>query len=244
MQINIHTPCHENWTTMSPTQQGKFCSSCQKEVHNFSKHSLLEIKQFFEGETGATCGRFRTQQLEAFNARYQALPTPSRIRQWAAAAILVAVVAAPSFGQTPVVSKPSLEAVPSSTTIQTPIEQEKKQLSKQVAQKKTITLSGTVVSGPSQEIVPFAIIWIPEVKIGVQTDLEGKFQLELPFSEEATTLKIRYWGYQDMLYTIVPNKNQKALVIEIKEVPHLIISGDTTVMDGTLEFTPAERSRQ
>jgi hypothetical protein len=36
LQISIPEPCHENWHTMTPTQQGRFCNACAKEVVDFS----------------------------------------------------------------------------------------------------------------------------------------------------------------------------------------------------------------
>ncbi|MGH1339821.1 MAG: hypothetical protein ACRBFS_27120 [Aureispira sp.] len=101
MQLTIHNPCQENWAEMSPTEQGKFCAACQKEVQDFTSFSFLEIKQFFEVVTGPICGHFNQQQLRSFNTLYQPLPTPSRIQQWAAAAVLTAVITLPSFGQLP-----------------------------------------------------------------------------------------------------------------------------------------------
>lgn len=36
MKIQIKNPCHEDWNTMSGIEKRKFCSSCQKTVHNLS----------------------------------------------------------------------------------------------------------------------------------------------------------------------------------------------------------------
>ena len=41
--IYIPKPCHEDWNTMTPTQQGKFCSACSKEVIDFSLMSDNQI---------------------------------------------------------------------------------------------------------------------------------------------------------------------------------------------------------
>ena len=65
MNIQINNPCHEDWQKMNPTQQGAFCKACQKEVVDFSKKSISEIKNFFSKEqTEKVCGRFETKQLE------------------------------------------------------------------------------------------------------------------------------------------------------------------------------------
>jgi hypothetical protein len=61
--ISIPKPCHENWQEMTATQRGAFCKSCQKEVIDFTKKTEDETHRILSSG-GATCGRFRTDQLE------------------------------------------------------------------------------------------------------------------------------------------------------------------------------------
>jgi hypothetical protein len=64
MKIQINDPCHENWQDMTPNQQGAFCKVCNKDVVDFSKKSITEIKSFFtEKAEGKICGRFEKKQL-------------------------------------------------------------------------------------------------------------------------------------------------------------------------------------
>jgi hypothetical protein len=63
-QLQIPKPCHENWDKMTPDQKGKFCSSCQKQVVDFSQMSDREVTMFFKKpSTGSVCGRFMNDQL-------------------------------------------------------------------------------------------------------------------------------------------------------------------------------------
>lgn len=63
-QLQIPTPCHENWDNMSPVEKGRFCSSCQKQVVDFSRMSDREVAIFFKKpSTGSVCGRFMEDQL-------------------------------------------------------------------------------------------------------------------------------------------------------------------------------------
>ena len=65
LQLTIPVPCHENWDNMSPVEKGRFCSSCQKQVIDFSNMSDREIGQFFKKpSTGSVCGRFMQDQLD------------------------------------------------------------------------------------------------------------------------------------------------------------------------------------
>jgi len=65
MKITINTPCHENWDGMTPNEKGAFCLSCQKNVVDFSKKTINEIKDFFSNASNSesVCGRFEEQQL-------------------------------------------------------------------------------------------------------------------------------------------------------------------------------------
>ncbi len=238
MSLSIQQPCLENWEAMSPTEQGKFCSNCQKEVVNFTTYSLAEIKQHLE-RTSDSCGRFRKMQIEAFNVRYQALPTPSRIRAWAGAAVLTAVVALPSFANTASVVVDTLPPTPvmplnsSTVTTETPLSSTPKSA--------TVTLSGKVVdrSTATPEGLPFATVYIAEKEKGVQTDFDGLFSIEVPQSEEPITLVVSYVGYPTEQYKIVPNQNRAQLVLAVKEN----LDG-STFLTGIVVSMPYQKSKK
>ncbi|MGB8192266.1 MAG: T9SS type A sorting domain-containing protein [Chitinophagaceae bacterium] len=63
LQLNVAQPCHENWTAMTPQEQGRFCGSCNKMVVDFSVMTDRQILEHFSSYTGSTCGRFTNDQL-------------------------------------------------------------------------------------------------------------------------------------------------------------------------------------
>lgn len=63
INLSIPQPCAENWNSMTPTQKGKFCGSCQKEVIDFSDMRDSELIAFFKRPAGSMCGRFSKEQL-------------------------------------------------------------------------------------------------------------------------------------------------------------------------------------
>lgn len=64
VQIHIQQPCHEKWQNMTPNEQGRFCSACQKTVVDFSTMNDKELLEYITTIPGYTaCGRFSKDQL-------------------------------------------------------------------------------------------------------------------------------------------------------------------------------------
>lgn len=62
--LNINSPCAEDFNSFTPTKNGGFCSSCTKNVVDFTKLSPEEINIYFENKNNKNvCGRFTSKQL-------------------------------------------------------------------------------------------------------------------------------------------------------------------------------------
>ncbi len=95
-KLNIPEPCHEDWQQMSPTQKGKFCDSCQKEVIDFTKLSSTEIARKTKNAT-QLCGRFTQSQLK----QEYISPSQNRLNRLGIALGLgsIVAIAQPGFAQ-------------------------------------------------------------------------------------------------------------------------------------------------
>ncbi len=60
--IQIPEPCHEDWGKMTPTEKGKHCAVCSKEVVDFTRQSDEAIVKHVLKNKNA-CGRFTTKQI-------------------------------------------------------------------------------------------------------------------------------------------------------------------------------------
>ncbi len=64
--ISIPKPCHEDWSKMTPNENGKFCNACAKTVVDFTKKSVTEIQDFLiENRHQKVCGHFYKTQLDS-----------------------------------------------------------------------------------------------------------------------------------------------------------------------------------
>lgn len=63
--VNLHIPepCHENWASMQPRENGRYCASCSKTVIDFSGMTDKQLHDFFQNYSGGACGRFHHDQL-------------------------------------------------------------------------------------------------------------------------------------------------------------------------------------
>ena len=83
-KITIPKPCNENWNSMSPDKNGRFCNSCNKKVIDFTKMKNPEIQKYFTENSGQEriCGHFKLSQIESEESiKYEKLRNRfSRIR--------------------------------------------------------------------------------------------------------------------------------------------------------------------
>ena len=84
--ISIPEPCHEDWNSMTPDANGKFCNSCSKSVVDFTAKTDVEIHaMMMERKDQRVCGHFKTTQVNrhlALTIPFHALPQnlpPARV---------------------------------------------------------------------------------------------------------------------------------------------------------------------
>lgn len=62
-QLQIPTPCHENWANMQPADKGRHCAACQKTVVDFTAMNDTEIIRYMSGAGHNVCGRLTPDQM-------------------------------------------------------------------------------------------------------------------------------------------------------------------------------------
>lgn len=62
-RITIPEPCHEDWDKMTPTEKGRFCAACKRNLVDFTTYSTQDLFREISASNGNVCGRFRNDQL-------------------------------------------------------------------------------------------------------------------------------------------------------------------------------------
>lgn len=161
-RITIPEPCHENWDKMTPTEKGRFCAVCEKNLVDFTTYSSRQLFQHVASEKNI-CGRFREDQLDRFI--YEQAPKKSGIFNYAFTSLL-AVLAAKSSTAKPI-------EIPKSPIIENSIHLEESE--KSMTKADTLTILGSVVDSTG---LPFhnVEVAIDELPYGAFTNDMGEFQ--------------------------------------------------------------------
>lgn len=198
-KLSIPDPCDENWNKMTPTQKGKFCGSCQKEVTDFSKMNKEEIRNFFIEKAGeSTCGRFENRQLKEFNLS-NSEQTKLIYKPWwiAAATLFLFANQGYSQGEPYVVHKKmEVKRIPVATEATRDDKTDKGEES--INTDSLVYISGQVLDF-NGDTVMFATVKIKDTNIGCVTDFDGNFKLLIPKNfQDTMTLQIRFVGYKSI----------------------------------------------
>jgi hypothetical protein len=64
MKLIIPDPCKQNWNEMQPVSDGRFCSSCAKNVVDFTSFTDAQLASYFKSYPKNVCGKLSSGQLD------------------------------------------------------------------------------------------------------------------------------------------------------------------------------------
>ncbi len=192
-------PCLENWDEMTPTEQGRFCQKCSKEVVNFTHFTDKQIIQFFKNTNGEICSRTLKSQL---NRPLQFSLTPSN-----------------KFKKVPLLISGLMTANLSIAQVNQPAKKiEKMTKMEMVKREKTPTvknkikfngkISGVVIDQKSDMPLARVKVVVKNTSLFVKSNSDGSFQLEVPtpfLHEEVLFLEFSRYGYERLQHSILLN---------------------------------------
>lgn len=220
IQIRIPEPCHENWQHMTPTEQGRFCGSCQKTVVDFTAMTDKEILDYFSKAAQPTCGRFSGDQL---NKDLQ--PTVIKKRfTWAYVwnVVLATFLLTKAHAQEePVKKSPEVHLPDISPRVGTVAVVEKAVMQRE--------LKGMVRDSATGQPLTGATIIIKGTSKGTNTDTSGNFRLMSDYGEPIE-LMVSSIGYNSQQLRMDNRKDWRN--IQVNMVPALTtLMGDFVVVE-------------
>jgi hypothetical protein len=160
--LDVKTPCSENFNTFSPTKKGGFCSSCTQEVVDFTSMNAEGIINYFKTHsTKNTCGRFKNDQLKTYAPNIQKRRNISFI-----SGLGLAFISLFSF------SKAGAQATKSQDTALNTVPPR----FQNTIIEENITVKGTIVDENGLPM-PGVSILLEGTLVGTQSDFDGNFQL-------------------------------------------------------------------
>ncbi len=182
--ISIKEPCHQGWKNMSVSEKGKFCSSCQKHVHDFSKSTIEEIKKAYSESEDGLCGHVSAKLLqEQYVDKNINREHVNYLRKFWIAAVFC-------FGA----SLFTVDAAQASTfhKIKTSL------FNFVTISNDSVIAKGVVKDKASGEKLPFvmlAVIYNDSVVAKCTSDIEGKYEIKIPKAYPKVDIKAMYIGY-------------------------------------------------
>ncbi len=217
IKLSIPEPCHQGWDNMTPSEKGRFCSSCQKEVIDFTGMTDDELFAFFaQKNQGSVCGRTHVGQLETPITKH-VVHKKKKFWYLQYAASLLLLFTKPGGAKAQV--KPPVTVTPA-----TPIRMGTVAYVQPVEQT-NLLLKGTVVDENGAPIANASVV-IKGAARGVMADEEGHYQLRIKRND---ILVISAVGYESQ--TIVTNDKKLSIETMLKS-NRTILAGEIVVVGG------------
>ncbi len=204
IQIAVPKPCHENWDSFTKTSNGGFCTSCNKEVIDFTSWSDERLKAYFTNGRNNTCGRFRMQQLGTYTCDNQ------QSKRFGWLSVLFAGI---------LMICSSRQVAAQSTTPKQVTEQyqEEDKIGKVRSTEMTVVkVRGVVNSVEERYTMPGVNVVLKGTEQGTVTDADGRFDLTLENLPATPMLVFSFIGCNTVEYPLDVTKSEQEIIINMK----------------------------
>lgn len=204
--LGISKPCSENFNNFKTTKAGGFCSSCKKDVIDFTGKSSSEILNYFKENTSKnTCGRFADFQLGKY---IEPIQKSKKYSFWKGLGL--ACLSIFSFN--------TVQAQEAKT--KTEILESKKIVQGRIAVQKDIFVKGTVSdnAGP----LPGVSILLQGTSVGTDTDFDGNFEFPKKL-KKGDVLILSFVGMISQKIVIENKESLKNITLKIDLTPSTCI---------------------
>lgn len=224
-KIQISDPCIEKWASMQQQADGRFCSSCQKSVVDFTQFSDVDLQNWFASNKSTACGRFNPEQLDRLIMTKPVLNL-RRFKPALFTASLLAFLVMSKIGDASSrAAAPFIQLDNNKTHI---VNAEEKSSDGDV-----FVLRGKLVDGTDDSPIIGALVKVKNSKITATTGENGVYELRLNKAQfkDKVFLEIRYIGYESKEVKL--NLNKTNTLIKMK-MDSSILGGFGLVKEPTL----------
>jgi len=181
-KISINNPCIKKWSNMQPDAVGRFCSSCQKSVTDFTQFSDSDLKDWFAKHKEKSCGRFKPEQIDRL-INVKSNSSIGRFKPALIAASFVAFLSFPKLGNAINKSYPTYQ-----------INEKKNGIDKYVPliKKDSITIKGKVIDGEESLPIIGGSVRIKGTAVATVTDKDGNFELKVNKNDFKNSLLLEF----------------------------------------------------
>lgn len=196
--LKVKSPCNEEWSTMTKSEYGRFCSHCKREVIDFSGLTDEEIFKIINDTGTKLCGRLTEDQLDRTISKKSKCPTFSFSK------ILAGLFLLGLTKTSEVLGKQVKNKTVSIQLVKTVRSENIEDIARDTSLNKII---GNVIDKETKEGLNSALIIIKGTNVGVVTNTEGNFSLNIPdhLLNSPIHIIISSVGYCKQEYTINTN---------------------------------------
>lgn len=211
LSLSINNPCAEKWEGFTPTQEGGFCQSCQKNVVDYTRMSDEQVLIMLKNTSGKICGRLRVDQMKEYIVK----PSSSgrfSFKWMQTALVSILLLLTEKYGIAGDI-KPMQEV-------------EFIHYKDQIQVKATTDghiVQGTVMDKASKEALPGVNVLLKGSNIGTVTDIDGFFKFPKKL-QEGDVLVFSFIGLETKEYKI-PKKAP-----EVIEIPMDVLAMRCVIM--------------
>lgn len=192
-KITLPQPCHEPWANMNTIENGRYCSSCNKAVVDFTTMTNQQIIDHLSASNGNICGRITAPQFNQVNKQLSK-PVQPNAGVWKRIMLTITMLASLSYvkGQTSI-SKAKTEQTQENLVVG--------EVVAVAAPLKYMTLTGVVKDNKGE---PLQQVIVTAGNQSTLTNATGAFRLNV--TEGTKEFQVKYIGFETT--TIKINKKQ------------------------------------
>ncbi|MEE3243824.1 MAG: carboxypeptidase-like regulatory domain-containing protein [Bacteroidota bacterium] len=227
-KLHIPEPCHEDWSQMTLSEQGRFCSSCEKEVIDFTQLTRKQIADKVQSG-GQLCGRYRKDQLDT---TYFIPEEKSPFKHLGIVAAFTSLLA---------LCEPVLGQEQSIAVKHQSINNDSLEASPNLSNQDPVLFTGQIFDSSSLPL-PGVYVRLEGTSLAVRTDFDGFFKLNVPLEiyQEDLVVVCSFVGFENLRLSLKELKKRQKFKLEMGEM----LSGEVVIVRTLNSRTKKPRSKR